>query len=112
LAAYLISLALQLLLFFALPLIADHNLTFGDAVKLSASSVMSNLGGLIVLLILEILISIAGMFAFCIGIFFVLPVISAANIIAYRQVFPEAEQDFPNMPPSPDSYGSTYGRAQ
>ena len=112
LAVYLLSLALHLLLFFALPLIADHNLSFGDALKLIASSVMSNLGGLIVLLILEILISIAGLFAFCIGILFVLPVISAANIIAYRQVFPETKPDFPNMPPSPDSYGSTYGRAQ
>jgi hypothetical protein len=112
LGAYLMSIVLQLLLFFALPLIADHNLSFGEAVKLSISAAASNLGGLIVLLLLEIFISIAGVFAFCIGIFFVLPIISSANVIAYRQVFPAPEQNLPNMaPPPPDSYDSAYGRA-
>jgi uncharacterized membrane protein len=111
-AAYLVSLALQILLFFALPLIADHNLGFADAVKLSIAGTTANLGGLIVLFLLEFLVILVSLFAFCIGIFFALPVIYAANIIAYRSVFPASQPSFFNEPPRPDAYGGTYGSPQ
>lgn len=111
-AAYLISLVLQILLFFAIPLIAEHNLGIGDAVKLSIAGATGNLGGLIVLFLLEFLVLLISLFALCIGIFFAMPVIYAANIIAYRSVFPAGQASFFNEPPRPDAYGGTYGTPQ
>ncbi|MCU1289101.1 MAG: hypothetical protein JWN60_1330 [Acidobacteria bacterium] len=110
--AFLVSLALQILLFFALPLVAEHNLNTVDAVKLSLSGAASNFGGIIVLLIFETLIALLGVIALCIGIFFVLPVIYAANIIAYRSVFPAERQTRFDGPPQPDSYDTNYGIPQ
>ena len=68
-----VGLAMALLFLFAYPLVIDRNLPAIEALKLSFSGVTKNLGGVIVLVILEGLISIAGFFALCIGIFFVLP---------------------------------------
>ena len=91
---------------FALPLLADHDLNPIDALKLSASAAWSNLGGLILLGILLLLISIVGFFALCVGIFFVLPVLYAAFAVAYREVFPMVDQRFNYAPPPPTEYGS------
>lgn len=113
LLTYLLVIVLQILLFFALPLVADRNANFADAVKLSLNAATANLGGLILLIILEIVVVLVGALACCIGVLFVLPVIYAANIIAYRQVFPDTNLPFGNQPPpSPDSYGGTYGTPQ
>lgn len=110
--AFLVSTVLQILLFFALPLIAEHNLGFADAVKTSIAGTTVNIGGLIVLFLLEFLVLLVSLFAFCIGIFFAMPVIYAANIIAYRRVFPASHPSFFNEPPRPDAYGGTYGTPQ
>lgn len=108
-AAYLISLVLQILLFFALPLIAEHDLGIGEAVKLSFAGTSANIGGLIVLFILEFLVMLVGLLGFCIGIFFVLPIVYAANVVAYRSVFPSRESTFFNEPPRPDAYSGDFG---
>lgn len=76
------------LLFFAVPLAVEYGIGPIEAFKLSVSAALSNIGGLIVLTILEIVIALFGIFAFCIGIFVAIPVIWAANAFAYRQVFP------------------------
>ncbi|MDQ3321736.1 MAG: hypothetical protein M3525_04775 [Acidobacteriota bacterium] len=112
LATALVSLVFHLLLFFALPLIADRNLGIGDALKLSVSAAAGNIGGLTALLIFEILLSLAGVLLCCVGFILVLPVIYAANIIAYKSVFPDDERQFNNEPPRPEDYGGTYGTAQ
>jgi len=111
-AILLVSLVFSLLLFFALPLIADRNAPIGDALKLSVSAALNNIGGLITLLIFEILLGIAGALACGVGILFVLPVIYAANIAAYKSVFPDTEAQINNEPPRPDQYGGTYGTPQ
>lgn len=76
------------LLFFAVPLAVEYGIGPLEAIKLSVSAALSNIGGLIVLTILEALVAFVGILALCIGIFVAIPVIWAANAFAYRQVFP------------------------
>jgi hypothetical protein len=95
---------------FAVPLILEHDLPVVDALLTSAKAALSNAGGLIVLIILEILIAILGVIALCIGIFVAMPVIYAANVFAYRMVFPYFDRSNLNTaPPPPSAYGGTYG---
>jgi uncharacterized membrane protein len=103
------AIALRISLFFALPLILEHKLGAVDAMKLSARAAWSNVGGLILLFILEFLVALAGMLALCVGLLVAIPVIYAANAFAYRQVFPFAGNDSQNAPPPPDAYGGAYG---
>jgi hypothetical protein len=109
---FLASIALRISLVFALPLIAEHNLGAVDAMKLSARAAWANVGGLILLFILEFLVALVGVLMLCIGIFFVLPIIYAANAFAYRQVFPATGQTFETAPPPPNVYGGNYGVGQ
>jgi hypothetical protein len=98
---------------FVMPLIAEHEIGPIEAIKLSAAAAFSNTGGLILLLILETLIALAGVIAFCVGIFFVMPLLYAATAVAYRQVFPDLiPSAYRNVPPAPDVYGGTYGQGQ
>ena len=101
----LFSIAWGITFFFAMPILAEHNVSAIDAIKLSASAGWSNIGGIIVLVIFEVLIVLMGALALCVGIFFVLPIIYAANAFAYRQVFPWIEQRFNMAPPPPTAYG-------
>lgn len=78
------GIAWRVLLFFAIPLALERDLSPVDAMKFSAKAAMSNVGGLIVLFIFEFLIVLLGIIALCIGIFFVIPIIYAANAFAYR----------------------------
>lgn len=106
-----LGILIRVSLFFALPLIVEKKLGVGDAIKLSASAGWANFGGIFLLSILEGLILIAGVLALCIGVFFVLPIIYAANAFAYRQVFPHVEQNFGNFtPPMPNEYGTNFGQ--
>lgn len=98
--------------FFALPIVAEHDVTAMEAIKLSASAGWSNVGGLIALFIFEFLICLLGVLALCIGILFVIPIVFAANAFAYRQVFPWVRQNFNTAPPPPDQYGFGGGQAQ
>jgi uncharacterized membrane protein len=95
--------------FFAIPILADNDIGAIDAIKLSARAGWSNVGGLILLFIFELLITLLGLIALCIGVFFVLPIIYAANAFAYRQVFPFIQQGFNMSPPPPNTYGSSFG---
>ena len=112
LAFFLVSMVFSVLLFFALPLIAERNAGIGEALKLSVAAGLNNIGGLIVLFIFEVLLMIAGALACGVGIIFVLPVIYAANIAAYKSVFPDDAPQLNNEPPRPDAYGGTYGTPQ
>ncbi len=92
---------------FAIPLIIEHDISIGDAIKLSLGAVFSNLGGLIVLGIISFFVALLGMLAICLGLFVAIPVIYAANVFAYRQVFPMMEQFGGNLePPPPNTYGN------
>ena len=100
------------LFMFALPLIADNkDLGPIDALILSAKAAFSNIGGLIVLIIFKALICFLGFLVICLGLYFVLPVIFAMEIVAFRQVFPgSAFSPQNNAPPTPDQYGGSYGQ--
>jgi uncharacterized membrane protein len=92
--------------FFAVPLAMEYDMSPIDAIKLSARAGMSNIGGLIVLLIFEALVMIVGMLLICIGMFLIsIPVMYIANAFAYRQVFPLIDRQFNMAPPPPTAYG-------
>jgi uncharacterized membrane protein len=96
---------------FAIPLVTEHNIGAIEALQLSAKAGWGNVGGLIVLAILGGLIGLAGALALCIGIFFVIPIIYAAQAFAYRQVFPSVNAPTTyNTPPPPGEYGGTFGQ--
>ena len=103
---FVLAIAWGITFFFALPLIADHDIGPVEAITLSAKAGWGNPGGLIVLFIFEFFIALAGFVALCFGFLFVIPVIFAANAIAYRQVFPRIEQNFNTAPPPPSTYGN------
>ena len=73
---------------FAYPLIVDRGLGGWEAVTTSARAVWANLGGVLGLVLLQSLLSLAGVLACYVGVFFVMPVIVGATIVAYRKVFP------------------------
>jgi len=76
------------LLIFAFPLIVDRGLSSWDAMKLSARAVLKNLGGVGALVAVNFGLALAGEMALCVGIYLVIPIITAANLVAYRKVFP------------------------
>ena len=92
-------------LIFAIPLIVEHEISIGDAIKLSFGAVFSNLGSLFVLGILGGLVALLGMLALCVGVFAAIPVIMASQVFAYRQVFPI----FGEPTPTPHGYQSIFG---
>ncbi|MBK8305314.1 MAG: hypothetical protein IPK98_18835 [Chloracidobacterium sp.] len=95
-----------LVFFFAIPLAMEYDLGPVDAIKLSAQAAMTNIGGLIVLLILKVLVTLLGVLMCGIGVILVsTPIIYIANAFVYRQVFPYIEQQFNMAPPPPTAYG-------
>lgn len=95
---------------FAIPLVLETNIGPGEAIKISLSAAFANLGGLILLMILGGLVILLGVIAFCVGTLVALPVVWAANVIAYRQVFPLLNWNPRTTPPPPSSYGSSFGQ--
>ena len=105
-----IAIVWWMIMFFAIPLAMENEIGPIDAIKLSARAAMSNIGGLIVLIIFEILVMLVGILLICVGAFLIsFPVILLANVFAFRQVFPWAGQQFNMAPPPPNAYGSNFG---
>lgn len=93
--------------FFAIPLAMEYDMSPIDAIKLSARAAMSNLGGMLLLLILSILVGLLGALMLCVGMFLVsMPVMYIAHGFAYRMVFPYFESSMNLTPPPPSAYGS------
>lgn len=90
---------------FAVPLIMEHDLSVGEAIKLSFTAGFANVGGIIVLFILIGLVGVLGLLALCVGYFVAVPVGYAAFAFAYRQVFPRIESTLNYVPPPPTAYG-------
>lgn len=95
---FILKIVFGIAFFFVFQLIMDHDLSVSDAMKLSFRGAKQNLGGLALLWILEFAIIVGGLLVFCIGFFFVMPVIYAANTFAYRQVFPDTYNNFLTNP--------------
>lgn len=79
------------LMIFTFPLIVDRKLSGLDAIKLSARAALKNVGGIAGLIGINFVLVLLGQLAFCIGIYFVIPVITASNLVAYRKVFPKLQ---------------------
>lgn len=92
------------LLTFSFPLIVDRNLGAIDAMKTSVRAVWQNLGGVAGLVVVNIGLVFLGYLALCIGVYFVIPIMIAGNVVAYRRVFPSLESRTNMSPPPPDSY--------
>lgn len=107
---FLLMIAWNITFYFAIPIIADKDCSIGEAISLSAKAGWGNVGGIIVLALLQGLVGIAGALACGIGIFFVLPILYASAAMAYRQVFPDTPQPQYNTPPQPNAYGGGYGQ--
>lgn len=90
------------LVMFAYPLIVDRNLNGLDAFKLSARAVWANLSGVVGIILLEFVMGIVGYMALAIGVYFVLPIMFAGVLVAYRKVFPPLNQNY--NPPQPNMY--------
>ena len=77
------------LLIFCFPLIVDRGLSSWDSIRLSARATMRNLSGIGGIIGLNFLMALAGGLVCCIGIYLVIPLITASNLVAYRKVFPK-----------------------
>lgn len=80
------------LMIFTFPLIVDRKLTSVDAIKLSARAALKNVGGIAGLIGVNFLLVLIGQLAFCVGVYFVIPILTATSLVAYRKVFPRIQQ--------------------
>ncbi len=92
------------LMMFAFPLIVDKNLSAFQAMKTSAKAVWMNLSGVASLFGVGFLVSLLGMMIFCVGIYLAMPLVLAAQVVAYRKIFPGSIQPKFNEPPPPAMY--------
>jgi len=99
-----VSIATEIFFMFAFPLVADRRLSGLDAVKLSFRAGKANLGGILGLMLLNMLLGIVGVLCCVIGVYFYLPIAFASQAVAFRRVFPETAQPFPVPPPPPASW--------
>jgi hypothetical protein len=83
---------LHALVMFAYPLIIDYNLNGWDAFKLSAKAVWANLSGVIGIILVEFAMGFVGYLALGFGLYFVLPIMFAGVLVAYRKVFPNTQR--------------------
>jgi len=87
---------LHTLLIFSFPLIVDRNLGAVKAITTSARAVFANMGGVVGLIAVNFVLVLGGYLALCIGIYFVIPVLIAGNVVAYRKVFPRTTSPMAN----------------
>jgi hypothetical protein len=104
--AMIVSFVMHALFLFAYPLIVDRKLSGLDAIKTSYRAVLQNLGGIVGLMFLIFGLSILGLLACYVGVFFVMPVSFAAYAVAYRTVFPETGSPGGSAPPPPGSWAA------
>jgi hypothetical protein len=98
-----VMICIHSLLIFAFPLLVDRRLSSWEAMKLSARAALKNIGGIAGMIGVNFLLVLAGELAFCIGLYLVIPMITAANLVAYRKVFPR-QSNPPFEPPPPAAY--------
>ncbi len=104
-----VNLIVSALTSFAYPLIADRDLSGGEALMLSIKSGLANIGGLIGLLIMLFLMAFAGALLCLVGALFVAPVLTAALFAAYQSVFGKTKNFYQNTPPAPPVFGNQPG---
>lgn len=99
----LVMICLHTLLTFSFPLIVDRGMSGLRPAVVSAKAVMKNLGGIGGLIGVNFVLVLLGELACGIGVYFVLPLVMATSLVAYRKVFPSGS--VPNLnPPPPNAY--------
>lgn len=93
-----IMVCIHTLIIFAFPLIVDKNLGPIKAMTTSARAVFKNLGGITCMIGVNFVLVLAGYVALCVGVYFVIPIIVASTVVAYRKIFPAEPVSFD--PPS------------
>ena len=78
------------LLMFAFPLMVDRGLPSWDAMKLSARATLGNMSGIGGLIGVNFVLALAGEALCGVGLYLVMPIILATNLVAYRKVFPKS----------------------
>jgi hypothetical protein len=106
LVIFVLSIILGIFFTFTFPLIVDRKLSGVEAVKTSVKAALANFGGVCGLVLLNALLSFAGVLLCYVGAFFVLPITMTAHAIAYRRVFPEISQNFASPPPPPANWAA------
>ncbi|CAN5656739.1 hypothetical protein BH20ACI4_BH20ACI4_03480 [soil metagenome] len=104
-----VNLIISTLTAFVYPLIAERNLSGGEAVLLSIKGGLSNIFGMILLFILLFLMSIGGALLCLVGVFFVAPIMSASIFAAFRSVFGKPQDNRQYTPPAPPVFGQQPG---
>lgn len=99
----LVMVCFHTLLMFSFPLIVDRKLSGIQAMKTSARAVWKNLGGVIGLIGVYFGLVFLGMLTCGIGMYFLMPILFAGFMVAYRQVFP-AIRNANFDPPPPNAY--------
>lgn len=103
---FVMSIVLGILFMFTFPLIVDRKLSGVDAVKTSIKAAMANFGGVCGLMVLNAVLTFAGVLLCYVGALFVIPITMTAQAVAYRRVFPEVPHSLPTPPPPPASWAA------
>ncbi len=82
-----LAMLLYLLWIFTFPLIIDKRMEVWQAMETSRKTVMNNFGAMLGLFFVGILLTLLGVLACCIGMFFTLPVFFGAIAYAYEDLF-------------------------
>lgn len=99
----LVMVCFHTLLMFAFPLIIDRNMSAMQAMKTSCRAVWANLSGVAGVIGIYFLSIIPGILTCGFGMYFLMPIMIAGFLVAYRKVFPALEnQNF--EPPPPNAY--------
>lgn len=88
---------LHALIMFTYPLIVEYDLSGWEAFKLSARAVWKNLSGVVGIILVEFGLGLLGYIALGFGLYFVLPIMFAGVLVAYRRVFPGPAPAQPNF---------------
>jgi hypothetical protein len=104
LAISLIIGCLHAFLMFAYPLIVERGMGGWEAFRLSARAVWANLKGVVGLIFIEFILGILGYLCLAVGVYFVMPVMFAGVLVAYRKVFPPGYTPEYNAAPQPAAY--------
>lgn len=104
-----INLIISALTSFVYPLIAERNLSGGQALMLSIKSGFANIGGLILLLILLGFMTLGGVLVCFVGVLFVAPIITAALFAAFQSVFGKTGGSYQYAPPPPPIFNNQPG---
>lgn len=100
----LIMVCIHTLVIFSFPILVDKRVSAWQSITLSARAVWANLSGVVGLFAVGFVVVLVGYLMLCIGLYLVMPLIMAANVVAYRKVFPGRVADPFSTPPPPSAY--------